>query len=121
MNKKMKSKKRDVFDDNSIKVPFVVPNITKSDKTLIQKALNSRLLTDGPFLKKFESSFAKFTGAKYAIGISNATSALHLSLKAIGIKKGMKLLYQTLHSLLRLTQCYLLALPPFWQILTLKT
>ena len=88
MNKKMKSKKRDVFDDNSIKVPFVVPNITKSDKTLIQKALNSGLLTDGPFLKKFESSFAKFTGAKYAIGISNATSALHLSLKAIGIKKG---------------------------------
>ena len=34
MNKKMKSKKRDVFDDNSIKVPFVVPNITKSDKEL---------------------------------------------------------------------------------------
>ena len=31
--------------------------------------------------------FAKFTNAKYAIGVSNATSALFLSLKSIGIKK----------------------------------
>lgn len=88
MNKKMKSKKRDVFDDNSIKVPFVVPNIELSDKRAIERALKSNLLTDGPILRKFEKAFSKFTGSKYAIGVSNATSALHLSLKSLGIGKG---------------------------------
>jgi len=69
-------------------VPFVVPNIELSDKRAIEKALKSNLLTDGPILRKFEKAFSKFTGSKYAIGVSNATSALHLSLKSLGIGKG---------------------------------
>ena len=85
----MKNKKQpDVFGDSSINVPFVVPMITSDDKKSITNALNSRLLTDGPLLKKFETEFAKFTGSKYAIGVSNATSALQLSLLASGIGKG---------------------------------
>ena len=71
-----------------IKVPFFSPWITKEDKIAVLNALDSVLLTDGPKLHQFEAAFAKFTGAKYAIGVSNATSALHLSLKAIGIEKG---------------------------------
>jgi dTDP-4-amino-4,6-dideoxygalactose transaminase len=69
-------------------VPFVLPEITNEDKKAIMSTLNQNLLTDGPKLRIFEKEFAKFTGAKYAIGVSNATAALHLSLKAIGIKKG---------------------------------
>ena len=84
----MKKKHSDAFENNSIKVPFVVPNIELSDKHAIETALKSNLLTDGPILRKFENAFCKFTGSKYAIGVSNATSALHLSLKSIGIKKG---------------------------------
>ena len=84
----MKKKHIDAFENNSIKVPFVVPNIEPSDRTAIEKALKSNLLTDGPSLRKFEKAFSKFTGSKYAIGVSNATSALHLSLKSIGIGKG---------------------------------
>ena len=78
----------DVFNDSHIKVPFVVPEITNEDKKAIMSTLNQNLLTDGPKLREFENKFAKFTGAKYAIGVSNATAALHLSLKAIGIGKG---------------------------------
>ncbi len=69
-------------------IPFFLPKITKEDKNAVIEALNSSLLTDGPRLRQFESAFSKFTGAKYAIGVSNATSALHLSLKALGIGKG---------------------------------
>ena len=83
----MKKIRTDAFENNSIKVPFVVPNIEPSDKHAIEIALKSTLLTDGPILKKFESDFSKFTGSKYAIGVSNATSALHLSLKSVGIEK----------------------------------
>lgn len=80
-------KTHDAFSKN-IKVPFFAPWITKEDKKAVMNALDSTLLTDGPKLRQFEESFAKFTGARYAIGVSNATSALHLSLKAIGIGKG---------------------------------
>ena len=78
----------DVFNDANIKVPFVLPEITNEDKKAILSTLKQNLLTDGPKLREFENKFAKFTGAKYAIGVSNATAALHLSLKAIGIGKG---------------------------------
>lgn len=69
-------------------VPFFAPWITREDKKAVIDALNSSLLTDGPKLRQFESAFAKFTGARYAIGVSNATSALHLSIKALGIGEG---------------------------------
>ena len=88
----MKNKTNDVFGDASIKVPFIIPEITKNDKNAVLNALNSRLLTDGPKLRKFESIFAKFTGAKFAIGVSNGTAALHLSLKALGIGKGSEVI-----------------------------
>ena len=88
----MKNKINDAFGDTSIKVPFIIPEITKSDKNSILNALNSKLLTDGPKLHKFESMFAKFTGAKFAVGVSNGTAALHLSLKALGIGKGSEVI-----------------------------
>ena len=83
----MKSKK-DVFNDDSISVPFVIPMITKEDKIAINNALNSVLLTDGPKLIEFEKMFSKYTNSSSAIGVSNATSALMLSLKSCGIGKG---------------------------------
>jgi len=85
----MKHKKiKDAFDDPSIKVPFFEPLITAEDKKAVSNTLNATLLTDGPILRKFESEFARFCGIKYAIGVSNATVALQLSLKALGISKG---------------------------------
>lgn len=76
-----------MISDNKIKVPFFVPHISKKDKNLIMKSLGNQSLTDGPCLKTFESDFRKFSNSKYAIGVSNATAALFLSLKSLGIKK----------------------------------
>ena len=83
----MKSNRNDAFQDKSIKVPFVVPNINNSDKKAVITALESNLLTGGPTLRKFENSFRDLTGSKYAIGVSNATAALQLSLKSLKIGK----------------------------------
>ncbi len=82
------SKKIDAFNDPSIKVPFFYPQITNDDKKSINNALESPLLTDGPKLRQFEKKFAEFTGVRYAVGVSNGTSALQLSLKALNIGKG---------------------------------
>jgi len=81
-------KKNDAFNNSKIKVPFFVPNITSSDRNIVLKTLKQSLLTDGPKLREFEKLFAKFTGAKYAIGVTNATSALHLTLRSLGLGKG---------------------------------
>jgi len=79
-------KQKNNFEKN-IDVPFFVPWITKEDKNDILNALDSTLLTLGPKLEEFENKFAKFTNSKYAIGVSNASAALQLAIKVLGIKK----------------------------------
>jgi len=81
-------KRKDSFGDSTINVPFFVPDISRDDKIAIRDALNSLLLTAGPILSKFEKNFSDFVNSRYAIGVSNATSALHLSLKSLGIGIG---------------------------------
>ena len=44
--------KKDVFQNNSIKVPFVLPEITADDKKVILRMLKNSLLTDGPKLQE---------------------------------------------------------------------
>ncbi len=39
-------------------------------------------------LRDFETNFANFVGTKYAVGVSNCTDALHLSLRAAGVGAG---------------------------------
>jgi len=70
------------------RVPFFRPHITKEDREAVFSALDKSLLTDGPKLREFERDFAKLVGSRFAMGVSNATSALHLSLKALNIKNG---------------------------------
>lgn len=42
----------------------------------------------GPFVEKFENEYAEFCGTKYAIGVNNGTTALHLAMLALGIGAG---------------------------------
>ena len=80
--------KKDFFKDPKIKFPAYEPWISKEDRKIVNETLNQSMLTLGPKLEKFESDFRKYTNAKYAIAVSNCTAALHLSLKALGIKQG---------------------------------
>jgi perosamine synthetase len=78
---------KNIFKNSKIRVPFFMPNITNDDKKLVNQTLDSGLLTNGPNLSKFENSFSKYTKSNYSVGVSSATAALHLSLKALGIGK----------------------------------
>ncbi len=42
----------------------------------------------GEEMELFEAEFASFSGARYAIGVSSGTAALHLALLAAGVGKG---------------------------------
>ena len=72
---------------NSTKIPFFLPYVDSKDIAEIKKSSSSLFLTNGPKLDLFEQRFKKFTKSKYAVGVSNATAALYLSLKALGIKE----------------------------------
>ena len=50
--------------------------------------VNSSEYTLGPFVEKWEKTFAKFVGAKFCVSTNNGTDALILSLKALGIGEG---------------------------------
>jgi len=80
--------KKDFFKDPKIKYPAYEPWISNEDRKIVNETLNQSMLTLGPKLEKFESDFCKYTNSKYAIAVSNCTAALHLSLKALGIKHG---------------------------------
>jgi dTDP-4-amino-4,6-dideoxygalactose transaminase len=54
----------------------------------IEAVLDTSAFAGGPFVAKFEESFAKFCGTKYAIGVGNGTDALWLALLARGIGPG---------------------------------
>jgi len=71
-----------------MKIPLFIPWISKKDKKAMFDALKSIQLTDGPKLRRFESKFSNFVNSKFALGVSNGTSALFLALKAIGIGRG---------------------------------
>jgi len=53
-------------------------------------------VTTGPKVKRFESDFAQYTGAKHAIAVNSCTAALHLSLAACGVGPGDEVVVPTL-------------------------
>ena len=77
-----------IKNSSSKKVPFFIPKISNDDKKKMFKILDSIILTNGKNTEKFEKSFAKYCKSRYATAVSNATSALHLSLLSLKIKKG---------------------------------
>ncbi len=54
----------------------------------MEKVMDQTAFSGGPFVASFEEKFAKWTGAKYAVGISNGTIALQLAFQTLGIGHG---------------------------------
>ena len=67
-------------------IPLLKPYFDMDELEEIKKVLDSGWVSQGPKTKEFEQAVCNYTGAKHAIAVTNCTSALHLSLLAIGIK-----------------------------------
>ena len=52
--------------------------------------------SSGKFVDAFEDKIASYTGAKFAVACSNATSALFISLMIIGVKRDEEVIVPTL-------------------------
>lgn len=63
-------------------------SINEADIKAVVDVLQSDFLTQGPVLERFEKKVAEYCGAKYAVAVTNATSALHIACRAAGLGKG---------------------------------
>lgn len=73
-------------------IRLVVPEVGSEELVEIRNVFKSGYLTQGPKLLEFENKVANFVGTKYAFATTSATSALHLSLAALGIGPGDEVL-----------------------------
>jgi dTDP-4-amino-4,6-dideoxygalactose transaminase len=62
--------------------------IKKEIFDLFEKVYDNTAFSGGKFVEEFEKGFASFCGTKYAVGVNNGTSALHLAMLALGIGAG---------------------------------
>ena len=70
------------------KIPYGRQSIDQNDIDAVVSTLQSDYLTQGPKVREFESKFAEYVGADYAVAVNNATSGLHLSVIALNLSKG---------------------------------
>ena len=66
-------------------------SISEDDIESVIKVLRSDFLTQGPAIERFERCVADYCGTKYAVAVTNATSALHIACLAAGLGEGNRL------------------------------
>jgi UDP-4-amino-4,6-dideoxy-N-acetyl-beta-L-altrosamine transaminase len=66
-------------------IPYAKQYIDKADIDAVIDVLHSDFLTQGPVVEKFENAMAAYCGARYAVAVSSATAALHISCIAAGL------------------------------------
>lgn len=73
-------------------IPYGRQHITQEDIDAVITTLKADFLTQGPKVKEFEDKFAVYVGAKYAVAVNNATAGLHISVLALGLKHGERVI-----------------------------
>lgn len=72
-------------------IPYGRQDIVQSDIDAVIKVLQSDYLTQGPMVPRFEQTVARHVGARYALAVNSATSALHIACLALGLGPGDRL------------------------------
>jgi UDP-4-amino-4,6-dideoxy-N-acetyl-beta-L-altrosamine transaminase len=72
-------------------IPYGRQNVTQADIDAVVAVLRSDFLTQGPAVAQFEQAVASTVGARHAVAVNSATSALHVACMALGLGKGDRL------------------------------
>jgi len=84
---------------NYKKIPLSTPHMSKEgyEKEFVEEAFKTNWIAPlGPMVDAFENEVIQYTGSKYAVALSSGTAAIHLSLKAVGVKEGDVVFCQSL-------------------------
>lgn len=66
-------------------IPYARQDIDSADITAVIEVLRGECLTQGPVVPVFEKAVADKCGAKYAVAVNSATSALHIACIALNV------------------------------------
>lgn len=69
-------------------IPYGRQSINQDDIQAVADVLKSDWLTQGPQVPAFEQVVANHVGARYALAVNSATSALHIACLALGLGQG---------------------------------
>lgn len=69
-------------------IPYGRQDISQQDIDAVIEVLQSDFLTQGPKVPLFEQTVARHVGAKHALAVNSATSALHIACLALGLGEG---------------------------------
>ncbi|WP_439882575.1 DegT/DnrJ/EryC1/StrS family aminotransferase [Pontibacter sp. MBLB2868] len=69
-------------------IPIAKPYLTEEEAQAAYDTILTGWITQGPKVQEFEEKFAAYTGAKYAVAVSNCTTALHLAMIVTGVGPG---------------------------------
>jgi UDP-4-amino-4,6-dideoxy-N-acetyl-beta-L-altrosamine transaminase len=69
-------------------IPYGRQSISSNDITAVNDVLRSDFLTQGPVIPQFEAALSQRCGAKFAVAVNSATSALHVACMALGVQPG---------------------------------
>jgi UDP-4-amino-4,6-dideoxy-N-acetyl-beta-L-altrosamine transaminase len=72
-------------------IPYGHQDISQTDIDAVVEVLRSDWITQGPTIPRFEQAVANYCGSQYAVAVCNATAALHLACRAIGLGVGERL------------------------------
>lgn len=71
------------------RIPVNKPHISKNALKYVSDCVKTGWVSSsGGYIRTFEEKFAKFIGTKHAITTTSGTTALHLALLTMGIKRG---------------------------------
>lgn len=73
---------------SGMQVPIARTELTEDEIQGVLEPLRSGWLVQGPKVREFEEKWSAFTGAKHSIAVTSCTTALHLSLAALGFGPG---------------------------------
>ncbi len=97
-----------------MKIPFGKPILGYEEKKLVNKILNSPILTHGNISKQFEKKFSKKFKITNVTTVSSCTSALFLSYLAIGIKKNDEIIVPNQTHVSTVHACEILGAKPIF-------
>ena len=66
-------------------IPYGRQSISEEDIAAVGEALRSDFLACGPRAEEFERRIAELVGAKHAVAMNSATSALHIAMRVAGV------------------------------------
>jgi len=81
----------------SDKIPLSVPSISGNEWEYVKECLDTNWVSSaGKYVELFEQKVAEYTGSEYAVAVVNGTSALHVSLRIVGLQPGEEVIVPTL-------------------------